>query len=602
MIDMWSDKESDKDYLNFGEVSNLAVDILTTPDMLPVSVGIFGNWGAGKSSLLRLIEQEIEKQDQEFMVINFDAWLYQGYDDARVSLLEVIARKLDATAKDNEPLLQKTKNLLSRVNAFRAMGLLAEGVALAHGVPTGGLFYKGIGAIEKVLGGFQGKDSFGKKDFQDLQKTAKEGMETFNGLIKKIPPTTPPQQIDAFRKEYGEILKEIGKPLIVIIDNLDRCLPANAIHTLEAIRLFLFLPNTAFIIAADEEMIREAVAEYFKGASDRHQIDYIDKLIQVPIRVPRVGVREIRSYLFMLFASASDVQEDMLEKLRGGLEESLQKSWQETPIEKETALALIGKSKNADFIKMFEIADRIAPILATSPLIQGNPRIVKRLLNVVKMRKKVADRRGILLDESIIIKLVIFERCAGAEATADLYRLIDAELGKPRIFEFIENDRSETLTVDGLPESWTKNKTTAAFIKKWSQLEPFLKNVDLRAAVYLSRETMPIGAYIVGLSSQGREILTTLIGISNLSSPAAQEALKQLVLEEQVLVMEGVVNHLRQIPDWANQPKGFAGAVLLARHSDETAKILRRFINQLSSQPPWMVTMIKDEKWNREEA
>ena len=57
---MWSDKESDKDYLNFGEVSNLAVDILMDPDMLPVSVGIFGNWGAGKSSLLRLIEQEIE--------------------------------------------------------------------------------------------------------------------------------------------------------------------------------------------------------------------------------------------------------------------------------------------------------------------------------------------------------------------------------------------------------------------------------------------------------------------------------------------------------------------------------------------------------------
>jgi len=364
---MWSDKESDKDYLNFGEVSNLAVDILMAPDMLPVSIGIFGNWGAGKSSLLRLIEQQIEKHDQEYMVINFDAWLYQGYDDARVSLLEVIARKLDATAKGNEPLLQKTKNLISRVNTFRAMGLLAEGIALAHGVPTGGLFYKGINAIEKVLSSFQGKDGISKKDFQDLQKTAKEGRETFNGLIKKVSPTTPPQQIDVFRKEYGEILREIGEPLIVIIDNLDRCLPANAIHTLEAIRLFLFLPNTAFIIAADEEIIREAVAEYFKGTSNRHQIDYIDKLIQVPIHVPRTGILEIRSYLFMLFASASDIQKDMLEKLRSELERSLQKSWQEEPIEKEAALALIGKSKDATFIKMFELADRIACLLYTSP-------------------------------------------------------------------------------------------------------------------------------------------------------------------------------------------------------------------------------------------
>lgn len=599
---MWSDKESNKDYLNFGEVSNLAVDILMAPDMLPVSIGIFGNWGAGKSSLLRLIEQQIEKQDQKYIVINFDAWLYQGYDDARVSLLEVIARKLDATAKGNETLLQKTKNLLSRVNTFRAMGLLAEGIALAHGAPTGGLFYKGVSAIEKVLSSFQGKDGINKKDFQDLQKTAKEGMETFNGLIKKVPPTTPPQQIDVFRKEYGEILREIGKPLIVIIDNLDRCLPANAIHTLEAIRLFLFLPNTAFIIAADEEIIREAVAEYFKGTSNRHQIDYIDKLIQVPIRVPRTGILEIRSYLFMLFASASDIQKDILEKLRSELERSLQKSWQEAPIEKETALALIEKSEDATFIKMFELADRIAPILATSPFIQGNPRIVKRLLNVVKMRKKVADRRRISLDESIITKLVIFERCAGADATADLYRLIDAELGKPKIFDLIESDSSNVLSGDGLPESWTKNQATATFIKKWSQLKPSLKNVDLRAAVYLSRETMPIGAYIVGLSPQGKEALTTLVNVSNLSSVTAQNTLKQLLLEEQVLVMEGIINHLRQVSDWANQPKGFAGAVLLARHSDVAAKILRRFINQLPSQHPWMTAMIKDENWIREDA
>jgi len=598
---MWSDKESDKDYLNFGEVSNLAVDILMAPDMLPVSIGIFGNWGAGKSSLLRLIEQEIEKQDQKYMVINFDAWLYQGYDDARVSLLEVIARKLNTMAKGNETLLQKTKNLLSRVNTFRAMGLLAEGIALAHGVSTGGLFYKGVSAIEKVLSSFQGKDNISKEDFQDLQKTAKEGMETFNGLIKKVPPTTPPQQIDVFRKEYGEILREIGKPLIVIIDNLDRCLPVNAIHTLEAIRLFLFLPNTAFIIAADEEIIREAVAEYFKGTSNRHQIDYVDKLIQVPIRVPRTGILEIRSYLFMLFASASDIQKEMLEKLRSKLEESLQKSWQEKPIEKETALALIEKSKDATFIKMFELADRIAPILATSPFIQGNPRIVKRLLNVVKMRKKIADRRKISLDESIITKLVIFERCAGADATADLYRLIDAELGKPKIFDLIEGDSSNALSGEGLPESWTKNKTTAEFIKKWSQLDPSLKNVDLRAAVYLSRETMPIGAYIVGLSLQGKEALTTFVSASNLSSVAAQNALKQLPLEEQVLVMEGIINHLRQVSDWVNQPKGFAGAVLLARHSDVASKILRRFINQLPSQYPWMATMIKDENWNRED-
>ena len=118
---MWSDKESSEDYLNFGEVSQLAVDVLTTKDMLPVSIGIFGNWGAGKSSLLKLIEQKLEQDDKDWIVINFDSWLYQGYDDTRAALLEVIATELTKAAEGNSALISKTKRLLSRVDGFRAM-------------------------------------------------------------------------------------------------------------------------------------------------------------------------------------------------------------------------------------------------------------------------------------------------------------------------------------------------------------------------------------------------------------------------------------------------------------------------------------------------
>lgn len=153
---------------------------------------------------------------------------------------------------------------------------------------------------------------------------------------------------------------------MVVIDNLDRCLPTNAIHTLEAIRLFLFLTNTAFVIAADEEMIRSSVADYFKGASDRHQIDYLDKLIQVPIRVPKAGVREIRSYLFMLYAIDHRLPTDKLEKLRSGLEEALQQSWKDDPITRQDALILTGESEDGDLARAFSRADRIAPVLANS--------------------------------------------------------------------------------------------------------------------------------------------------------------------------------------------------------------------------------------------
>lgn len=149
----------------------------------------------------------------------------------------------------------------------------------------------------------------------------------------------------------------------------------------------------------------------------------------------------------------------------------------------------------------------------------------------------------------------------------------------------------------------TVNPTTESFIRDWAKLEPNLGAIDLRAAIYLSRETMPIGAYVVGLSPAGREILAALVETKNTSSPTADSSLNKLPLEEQIPVMEGVINHLRQISDWSRKPKGFAGACLLARHSADAAKILARFLQELNlghKSPPWMTAALKEEQWHKE--
>ncbi|MGM8891542.1 KAP family P-loop NTPase fold protein [Psychrobacter sp. 1Y1] len=588
---MWSDVESSEDYLNFGEVSDLAVDILSAKNMLPISIGIFGNWGAGKSSLLKLIETKLEDDEQDYIVINFDAWLYQGFDDARASLLEVIATELLKASKEDETLFKKSKGLLNRVNGFRTLGLLAEGAALAFGVPTGGLIARSVSTIGEATNGVQSESEYvaGRALVGDVKNE-------FDKTIKPKESETPPEQIHAFRTEYEEILEELDKPVVIIIDNLDRCLPVNAIHTLEAIRLFLFLKNTAFIIAADEEMIKSSVAEHFKGSTDRHQLDYIDKLIQVPIRVPKAGVREIRSYLFMLYAIEAGIDSTKLNNLRQGLEAALQQSWKDDPITRNDALALLGFTEDNELAKSFERADRIAPILANSPIIHGNPRTVKRLLNVIKMRSKTAARRNMPIDEALITKLVVFERCAGAQATKDFYNCIDKERGKPSFISSLESGKDADL-----PKSWTDNPTTTAFIKDWAQLEPKLSNTDLRPAIYLSRETIPIGTYITGISPAGRDILDALIVTQNEASQTAKRLMQTIVLEEEVPIMEGLISHLRTVSDWANKPIGFAGAYILAEHSEASANILVRYLGSLNEQPVWLKRVLNQSSWSKEQ-
>jgi predicted KAP-like P-loop ATPase len=572
---MWADTESDIDYLNFSEVAETAADIISMPEMLPISIGIFGDWGAGKSTILKLTEAALNRDSKKYIHIHFDAWLYQGYDDARASILEAIAETLIKHADDNTPLLEKAKSLAKRVDKIRALGVAADIGAISLGIHTFGAFGKLFGLAEDALETEDiDKDkqfSDGKECFNDVRKQAK-------GLLKDKVKKSPPKEISAFREEYSQLLKAIACPIVVYIDNLDRCTPINAIHTLEAIRLFLFLPNTAFVIAADEEMIRSAVVEYHKGATQRHQTDYLDKLIQVPINVPKPGILEVRAYLFMLLAKDLGIEGDNLEILQTTLSNSLRNAWKEPPItlEKLSSTLTLPTDLQSKLEEKLNTAERIAPLLVGSSRINGNPRIVKRLLNVIKMRKRVSDRRDMNLDESLITKLVIFERCAGKEATKELYRQIDQGIGYSDVIKSLEN--SEHVEI---PDAW---KNLDSFIDEWIQLPPLLKGIDLRAAAYLSRETMPLGIQVNSLSTAAKDLIQILMNVKTRTSQIAKDEIGKVQKEEYLPIMEVIVTSLRSISDWGTKPQGLDGAILLSNIDKECKTYLFKYLSGIKTQ------------------
>ena len=314
---MWSDVETDQDYLNYTEVAELAANLIRQRTLLPISIGIFGGWGSGKSSLLRLVRRELNDGDNgKCLHVVFDAWLYQGFDDARAALMEAISTRLLQAAGANEGLLTKIKKLANRVNYFRILGLGMDVAATALGAPTLGGFTAAGASLGRALS---------VEGVEQINVTAKGAMEAGDSMMKPDERLTPPKAIDVFRKDLSEILESLDKVLVVSIDNLDRCLPRNAIHTLEAVRLFLFVDRTAFVVAADEDMIRFAVTEHYGRLGERHVKDYLDKFIQVPVRVPRLGVAEVKAYLMLLFVSLA-VGEDLHEKIRDKLQEALRES------------------------------------------------------------------------------------------------------------------------------------------------------------------------------------------------------------------------------------------------------------------------------------
>ncbi|WP_338109300.1 KAP family P-loop NTPase fold protein [Pseudoalteromonas marina] len=544
----------------------------------------YSDWGAGKSTILELTKASLESDKQEYIQVHFDAWTFQGYDDAKAALLETIASTLVKKAADDKNLSAKAKEFAGRIDKIRLMGLLMDGGAALAGIPT-------MGGIQKIMGLFSGGDD-GELDVDDVKGAvdgAKDVAKKNKGLIKDNKSFSPPKEIKEFRKAYSDLLKEFDKPLIVYVDNLDRCSPFNAISTLEAIRLFLFLPNTAFVIAADEDMIRLAVPEYHKGASQRHQTDYLDKLIQIPVHVPRPGVLEIRAYLMMLTAQDHGVTDAQLETIRCALEESLRLSWKQPQITVDELLQDHEIEKHSELRSKFVVAEQLAPLLAESTNINGNPRIVKRLLNQVKMRKKTAHRRGMQLDEKTITKLVIFERCLGTQATNKLYELIDKENGYPKVLADLENSEVEFDEIN-LPEEW---KLDLAFIDKWSKLPPMFTEMDLTPAAYLSRESIPMGAVNSVMSGAAQKLVEELMKQKVRVSGVNSTAITTTPKEEYMSVMDGLIENFKLIGDWTERPTGIYGAVLLAKQDDKCSLSLLTFLKSLPRQR-WLNPILKE--------
>lgn len=102
---MWSDIETPKDLLGYSIHASLLKDVVTNPKNLPITVGLYGDWGSGKSSILKILQNQLEEDDNT-VVIYFDGWAFESFDDAKMALIQGIVDALES----NEKFLAKVKD------------------------------------------------------------------------------------------------------------------------------------------------------------------------------------------------------------------------------------------------------------------------------------------------------------------------------------------------------------------------------------------------------------------------------------------------------------------------------------------------------------
>jgi hypothetical protein len=582
---MWSDNETEIDLLDFSHLVAAVLSIISDKKLHPSTIGIYGDWGSGKSSLMRMARLTLEKNgNPKILTIQFNGWLFESYEDAKSALMGTI---LDEIA-NRRKILPKTKKLISKL--LRQVDLMRLMVGSTKYIAAYALAgHTGLALAATVDLPTVAKDIAAKvKDINpdEIEKIIKEN---------KSEPENIRLAIREFHSDFAELLKETDiETLVVFIDDLDRCNPETVLNIFEAIRLFLFVPNSVYVIAADENLVRYAVSTKFPGYPEKSENigrDYLEKLVQYPVKVPTLGKSEIENYIKLLFAESVGIDKEIFEKIRTTALTRTSSSFQRLCLDYECVHNYL-PDVPVELIEGLSLAEALAPILAVS--LSGNPRQTKRFLNMLRMRVEMAQARKVDLKTRILAKLMLLEYFQ-PQAFKQLADLQASQEGLPKVLEIMEKDRelasfsydsslhpeeakpvAESKFTTDQAETGNKNDESTKegvsseipnsdmnlgedektmlktwksdkWIRDWLSLEPALFGSDLRPYFYFSRDNL---VFDVGtahrLSPTAQKVLNELLGEIEVVRRKALNDSTSLNIGEANSVFSSLADHFRR--------------------------------------------------------
>ncbi len=591
-----NDQETATDLLYYEAIARTVVSLIRkTPDA-PVTIGVHGDWGAGKSSVLKMLQGSFAGDDR-VLCLWFNGWTFEGFDDAKTVVIETIVDELRRARPTSTKVADAAKKVLKRVDWLK-LAKQAGGFAFtaATGIPT----------FDQVKGLYDLATSFLSKpqehiSIEDLKSVASKAGE----FIKDAPEESDnlPEHIHAFREEFKELLDAADiDQLVVIVDDLDRCLPKTAIATLEAIRLFLFVERTAFVIGADELMIEYAVREHFpdlppSSGPISYARNYLEKLIQVPFRIPALGAAETRVYVTLLLAeNALGSTDERFRTLLAAAREDMRRPWKSRGLDRRTVETAMQGTVPPEVDQALVISAHVTRILSEGT--RGNPRQVKRFLNSMMLRHAIAEERGFggEIQRPVLAKIMLAERfypdfyeqiarlaANHPDGAPEALRAFEQAMRLPAQTEKVEEKPSgkgarKAAEPEPLPPEaaeWEKNE----WAKGWAAIDPPLGGVDLRPYVFVTRDKRSsLGGLAAASHLEG--LVDKLMGPLLMVRGASAEIAK-LNGPEPEEVFDAIRGRILQEDEFRTKPKGVDGLVRLVEAHPSLQRRLLEFVREL---------------------
>ena len=487
---MWKDTETAEDLLGYRFHAKLLKDIVLDDNMLPTSIGIFGNWGYGKSSLMLLMQKEVDieiaKQkdagkEWRVLQVRFNGWQYDNYESTKYSLIQVLLDSVESYLSANKDFFEKLDGLLRRINLLKVGVLLFKKYAWSQ-IPS------------EIKNHLPSSDELKKCiDVDNIDKFRAEFVNDRTSLF-----------VTSFRKLFESIIKDAQfKSVIVYIDDLDRCSGKRMIECIEAIKLFLNVDHTAFVLGADERMVELAIKEHYPVQDKDKSViyspfsDYLEKLIQIPYRLPKLSFSEQATYIMFLLLKSKYINyfDGVLAKYYEFKDKEPFRPYNYTQLKQD-----LNGQKIPDVEKLLEIVPMMNRFL------NGTPRQLKRFLNTFDLRLRMVKVAGMReINNIILAKLMLLEYNFKYQKLFEvLYGMQLTNNGTIKDIDKVEeNAKQDKKLDDSRWAEWAEDK----LVWEWLKVEPSLCGVNLAPYFWIARDSLKNSVPIENLVSNSVRLL-----------------------------------------------------------------------------------------------
>lgn len=245
-----------EDLLNFYPYAEKIKEVVQgySSNPYPLTIGIYGKWGSGKTSMLNLIERHIEifqkeKEDKRYIKFHYNPWLYQSKEEMLFDFFENLTSKLVYSRDTN---LQKAGKLINTYSKYLKSVKLSASIGIPKLFNAGATF----------------------EPYQILKQLGED--------LKGKRPT-----IFELKEEIDKTLLESNKKIIIFIDDIDR-LDKEEIYTLfKLVKVNADFKNLIFLLCLDPDHVANAIYSRY-GKKVKAGKDFLEKIINIPIQLPLI--------------------------------------------------------------------------------------------------------------------------------------------------------------------------------------------------------------------------------------------------------------------------------------------------------------------------